>query len=483
MLKIKKIENDISVIKLQDILLHLRDYCIDKEINDGQVIDFSNNEGNHFIFEFDDKKQSISKNDNKWYYRKYNDYNFHDNTRNIDFTFINKFDTFIIEELEEFTFFIIEIIINKLSNKKILCLDEKINKLYKNEQVGYLRNIEDVLLFDVGKICYINSYNWSYDTFSSKKLRAYNSRNVFHSLIWAQYVEHLGNNHPDKVIYLIDYNTAGAGLMDIIKYTAAHVLLARDRNWIPVICLNKKPNQYLNNAGENMWEYLFEPVSKISYDEALSCANVIRASVNDIRLNDTEGNIYLNEYAAKIYESILSIDNNLFTNAVKVKKEILSTIDEIVPNTLSCNNKVLGVICRGTDYSKEANEKIGRIHYNASIEKMLEVSEKILLENNFDYIFLATEDSNYLKLFKDKFADKLLFIEQKRVTYNYKDNPYKGLCELLNIQDGEKFAIKYLSVLYALSKCNALISSIYCGAYQGAIAFSDHEFKLAGIVK
>lgn len=56
MLKIKKIENDISVIKLQDILLHLRDYCIDKEINDGQVIDFSNNEGNHFIFEFDDKK-------------------------------------------------------------------------------------------------------------------------------------------------------------------------------------------------------------------------------------------------------------------------------------------------------------------------------------------------------------------------------------------------------------------------------------------
>ena len=106
-----------------------------------------------------------------------------------------------------------------------------------------------------------------------------------------------------------------------------------------------------------------------------------------------------------------------------------------------------------------------------------------MLENNFDYIFLATEDSNYLKLFKDKFADKLLFIEQKRVTYNYKDNPYKGLCELLNIQDGEKFAIKYLSVLYALSKCNALISSIYCGAYQGAIAFSDHEFKLAGIVK
>lgn len=105
MLKIKKIENDISVIKLQDILLHLRDYCIDKEINDGQVIDFSNNEGNHFIFEFDDKKQSISKNDSKWYYRKYNDYNFHDNTRNIDFTFINKFDTFIIEELEEFTFY------------------------------------------------------------------------------------------------------------------------------------------------------------------------------------------------------------------------------------------------------------------------------------------------------------------------------------------------------------------------------------------
>lgn len=232
-----------------------------------------------------------------------------------------------------------------------------------------------------------------------------------------------------------------------------------------------------------MWEYFFEPASKITYENAMQSANVIRASNNYIQLNDTGGNVYFNECSQEIYSSILSIDNWLFSGIVKLTPTAVNLLEGMIPKTFKDNNKILGVICRGTDYSTEANKNIGRIHFNASVEYMLCVTEKMLKKYNYQYIFLATEDSTYLKLFKDKFGDKLLYLEQKRVTYDYKNNPYKPVSELLDIKNGKQFATQYLAVLYTLSRCDSLISSIYCGAYQGAVAFSDHVFEYSSIIR
>ena len=467
---------------LHNIFMQVRDYCYKNNISNFQTISVETD----FIkadFIYENKNQSSIKNDFAWYHRDFYDYNIYDSSRYLDFSFLERFNIFVIENIEEYTFNIIEVILAKFPNKKILSLDEKVKELFLSNEVGYLENIEDLFLLDVGKICYIHSHDWIFDNIGSKGIDGYNSKYVFQSLIWMQYIEHLGEKNQDKIIYIIDYATDDAGLMDIIKYTAAHVVLARKRKWIPVIYLNRQPNQYLEAKNDNMWEYFFEPASKITYENAMQSANVIRASNNYIQLNDTGGNVYFNECSQEIYSSILSIDNWLFSGIVKLTPTAVNLLEGMIPKTFKDNNKILGVICRGTDYSTEANKNIGRIHFNASVEYMLCVTEKMLKKYNYQYIFLATEDSTYLKLFKDKFGDKLLYLEQKRVTYDYKNNPYKPVSELLDIKNGKQFATQYLAVLYTLSRCDSLISSIYCGAYQGAVAFSDHVFEYSSIIR
>ena len=133
--------------------------------------------------------------------------------------------------------------------------------------------------------------------------------------------------------------------------------------------------------------------------------------------------------------------------------------------------RTLAVIARGSDLAICT-------HLQIDIERMIQETKKIF-EDGFQFIFLATETKEYLDAFRREFGDKLLFVDQKRISYDYEKNEYRYVAELLNVEQDQKrdWGKKYLMITYFLSRCDALVYSIPCGALRLANNWRDTPFE------
>lgn len=96
-------------------------------------------------------------------------------------------------------------------------------------------------------------------------------------------------------------------------------------------------------------------------------------------------------------------------------------------------------------------------------EQVIEKVKEIEAEYPIEWIYLATEDSEILKLFQSTFGEKLLSIDQKR--FNKENEEY--ICDY-DYKDGERVTMNldYLASMYIISKCDYLIG----GKTSGTIA-------------
>ena len=120
--------------------------------------------------------------------------------------------------------------------------------------------------------------------------------------------------------------------------------------------------------------------------------------------------------------------------------------------------RVLGVVCRGTDYVTERPSKHA-IPFTA--EETFDEIDK--LPTKYDYIYLATEDNKIFEKFKRKYNDKLLYTKQTRFERNSGFLASYESKEVSRRQRGEE----YLTVMYMLSECTALMTP---GVAAGLIA-------------
>lgn len=399
----------------------------------------------------------------------------------LDFTFLNMFNTFIFVEIEEYSFFIIEILLKKFPNKKIFSFDPLSSSLWKKEQVGLIK-ASDISSFADTCLVYSSFHEGFYMGYNNYNMRQCSSYHIMYTLYWMRKKECFGDKNSNKTIFLIDFATNTNGLIDLVRIVSGLILYARRRNWIPVVHLDKFPNQYLNSSNDDMWEYFFEPPSRISYEEAMHSKNVYRTETNDFIIYDFFVNPLLVQFDGEVQHNFYNFDLPLVKGILRINYESLKHIHSILPKKFS-GKDALGVVCRGSDYSKSANKKIGRPVENAGVTTMIRASEDIANRLNCKYIFLATEDEVCFKEFQKHFGKRLLFINQKRVSYDYENNEYRSVASLLNVKDGKTFGRTYLAAIYGLSQCKGLISSMGCGAFVGAMMFCDTSFEYVSVIR
>lgn len=454
-----------------DFFLEAREYCSQKEVPYGSAFPLVNAEGvceEILIYE----KNNIFHNSRDTKARCYNsfaDYNF-DCVENLDFTLFDAADSVIFLQLEEYTYAIAKLLLKCFPQKQLVCCDEKMSRFLP--EVKYFESLEECLALKKRVIISSEKYNYSCGI-PDCITNVYNSINVMYSLLWTQKRESFGERYPNSTIFLIDFSTENAGLVDIMKFTATFVLIARQRGWIPVVCLNRQPNQYLNSTTENMWEYFFEPVSDITVQEVFQCKHVIRCSENGIRLNEFRINLFY-----RALEKLLFVyHGRQWRQLIRLNTVCKEAVAAAIPEEIKASNcRVLGVVARGTDLSNEASAFQHRNRAPvASVDTMLRACRWKQKLWNCDYIFLATEDERYFRCFQEEFGDTLLFVNQKRVSHDYTKS-YLPVAALLNIRDGKKFGMTYLSVLYSLSKCDVLLYSAKVGAVTAALAMNKNGF-------
>lgn len=425
---------------------------------------------------------------------------------NLDFSLLNQYRKFVFVETEEYSVALAKLLQKYCPEKRCLFLDQYarffikgntvrtlpfkqiagksmllLKRWIQGRKLGLLQRVLCLFLYKFvkcmekrNKVCIVVPDR---DYYSYPIANIYQSTKMMYSLLWCGNKKTYGNRNEDKTIVILDYSCLKEGLVSIIKSTYAHIKWIREKGYIPVVNLHTYPNQYLNTAEDNMWEYFFEPVSEVSLREAYESKNVIIATENDIVLVEEK----INPYQEKWWKQPLRADD--LQKIVRLNAETKQYIKGKLPKMLS--GKVLGVVMRGTDYRKEAAEKKKKEWRKNIVDADIFLQACIYYKEQLGYekIFLATEDAEYFELFQQSFGDSLLSVEQERVSYDYKNNPYKEVSDLMNKKDGRIAGRDYLAVIESLAQCDALVYNISCGAVLLAECWNDSKYKLCKLIR
>ena len=273
-----------------------------------------------------------------------------------------------------------------------------------------------------------------------------------------------GNQNYDKNIYLIDISSEYMGFGAYFRWCLEALFEANRLGFMPVIkfgklCPYNEKDGF--DLGTNSFEYYFNPVSDISLKEIYQSKNVFIFSQTDLiraekalGIYDENSNVicgysfdenYIKEMG-KIVKRYILINEN-------TKDYIDKSIDDLFKRKNKKANKVLAVHIRGTDFALNWDRHPNMVKpadYFPLIDNAVE-------KYKFDYIFLATDDSNLLTIFKDKYGDKLIYFRDvnrsdEKINVAYVKNDRKNN----NYLNG----LEVVRDIYTMAYCDGLIAGL-----------------------
>lgn len=271
---------------------------------------------------------------------------------------------------------------------------------------------------------------------------------LFHNICY-ECEASFGALNSQRVFYVIRCPQETMGLFGLFNYVVFHLKIAEKKGAEPVVDWQYYPNSGLSEdklvGKDNAWEYYFEQPTGITLKEVYQSKNVIMSSGNGMdSLSETHD-------SAELLNS-----NRLINKYIRLNKVTADYIDEIYCRLGMGNSRVLGVLCRGTDFT-QAKPK-GHSVCPSVDETISTIEEKQIEWGAFEKIFLATEDDKIFCKMKEYFGERLIYCQNHRIDNAqgkwlnelYDNEEYKGKkCERMR---------EYLAAIYLLARSDALIA-------------------------
>ncbi len=266
-----------------------------------------------------------------------------------------------------------------------------------------------------------------------------------------------GDDFPDKTFYVIGVPYLTAGLFAIVKSVFCHICYAYQHGYVPVVDMQNFRSQ-LSDVDEelrtNAWDLYFQQPGGFYLKDISKGRNVIKSCSlpfpEGIEIGfDTPMNAtFHKEYAP------------LFEKYIVPKPEVAAYAQKKRDKVIGGKQHVLGVLCRGTDYT---DSKPNGHPIQPTAEQAAKKAKEVMTQYGYDYVFLATEDKRIYNTFKEAFGDRLLFSGQR--LYDGM-NGKKFLSEMAVANYSEKWrnTVDYYSTIYILSKCDGLLAGLTCGS-------------------
>jgi hypothetical protein len=222
-----------------------------------------------------------------------------------------------------------------------------------------------------------------------------------------------------------------------------------------------------SETGENLWEQFFDqPFGALSEEELAGAA--------EIRYPEMAA---FHPVFASVWDpEERRIWGRLYRDFFHFNKEAEAYIEEEYRTIFPKDGPVLGVLCRGTDYTgtKPKNHPI-----QPEVGEVIEKVRAGCPASGPWYLYLATDERQVEAQFREAFPGKVLV--NKRSYYDQFYRPGEevkvlGRVHLDRERDDYYRGLEYLSSLVLLSRCGSLIAG-NCGGSNAAIYLNDEKYS------
>lgn len=316
-------------------------------------------------------------------------------------------------------------------------------------------------------------------------------KRIIYSLIYAEqpkFLEHelktFGSKNTEINFFVIRL-TLGGGIFSNYNNVLYLLKYAEDQNLTPVIDYENYPNYQREpnkiNGTKNSWNYFHEQPSKYSLEEVYKSKNVI--------LSNNRSQYYFNKldfkyfFDAKVLNEKYQLNElNRITKLIPYNSLTNQFINEKLDNIFLDKKKIIGVFLRGTDY---ASKTLALDHYiPMSVEESLKITKDRMIDNNYEYVYLCTEQLEYLDYFRNEFGEKLIYLERPR--WNEKDfDLNEHILEQRFDRKNDRYltGLEYITETEGLLRCDHIIGSLTNAFYYVVIKNSDLNKKVELINK
>ena len=218
----------------------------------------------------------------------------------------------------------------------------------------------------------------------------------------------------------------------------------------------------------NLWEQFYcQPYQ----DEQFNSEQITNVKKCDIKRPEIYMPIWPTRDEITLYARI-------FKSVAVLNTETKGYITEEQKNILA-GKRVIGCLCRGTDYT--ANKPSGH-PIQPEIEAVIKHVKEKMKELNCEYVYLATEEESIKDRFEQAFPRKILTNKRKYYDDFYKlketggDGTRISWVHHERKNDNKLKSLEYLSSLYILSNCNALIAG-NTGGSRMALYLNDNQYE------
>jgi hypothetical protein len=275
------------------------------------------------------------------------------------------------------------------------------------------------------------------------------------------------NYNYNFVIVSRNYNCSNGLFGFYVAYISCmHKYLNNGYIIMPIMDLTSFPNffnQFNNKSTENddnPWELFFNQPFEYKLKYVKKYAKKI-TYINCYPKNRPDTNIYNNKL-------LLNFWHNIALKYIPIKTEIINESNKYRNNLFKGSNNILGVLIRGTDYiSREP--KGHPIQPNP--KDVIKDVKKMDKSNEYDWIFLTTEDTLIRNQFILSIGKKLKYIKyNENLSYNYTKKEF--LAYNNKIIGNINYMKIYLINIIILSKCLDIVCSRTAGSV-GAFIFTE----------
>lgn len=289
-----------------------------------------------------------------------------------------------------------------------------------------------------------------------------------------------GDENPDKTFYVICRNDKAGGAWSLLVQMLTHFAYAIDNGYVPIVDMKNFRNQYVSDEDfrkVNIWERFFEQPFGYTLDDISRSKNVIISSAfcPDMK--------YFMGLGSNIWddEAKLSFMQGFFIKYVRFSKFTQDYIDTEVNKVFGNNRKVIGVLCRGTDYivDRPAFHNI-----QPTPGQVIDDVRKVMEDDGCDAVFLATEDQDIFDEFSKAFGNKLFSIAQNRIrkkAMSGKEWLSAERSRLFPEEDKNMSFLSYFTSTYILSQCDYFFAGRNAGS--AGVLIMPHNFSKCVLYK